>query len=123
MATLHEDLAAVLNRHGAEAGSDTPDFILAEFLDRCLRAYDAAVTARSGWYSRHDAPGSISPPGDAARLSKLLFEAREQIEMWADAVGGRTGRSTDYLRGLVARIDAYRAERGWSPNGFGGEVR
>lgn len=54
-------------------------------------------------------------------LSKLLFEARESLDMYADVVEARSGRKTPYLLELVARIDAYRAERGWSPNGFGGE--
>jgi hypothetical protein len=59
--------------------------------------------------------------GDAARLSKLLWDARESIEMWADTVEVRTGQPDRFNRDLVARIDAYRAERGWSPDGFGGE--
>lgn len=58
---------------------------------------------------------------EAARLSKMLFEAREQCDMWADVVETSTGQSDTTVRRLVAEIDAYRAERGWSPNGFGGE--
>lgn len=63
-----------------------------------------------------------SPPADAARLSRLLFEARESLEMWADVVEARTSRADEYTRGLVARIDGYRAGRGWSPHGLGGEA-
>lgn len=58
---------------------------------------------------------------DAAELSRLLFEAREQIDMWADVVEARTSKPANYTRDLVKRIDLYRAERGWSPHGFGGE--
>jgi hypothetical protein len=58
---------------------------------------------------------------DAARLSRLLFSARESIEMWADVVESRTGKRDEYNRRLVAEIDEYRAEQGWSPHGFGGE--
>lgn len=60
---------------------------------------------------------------DAPELSRLLFEAREQIEMWSDVVEGRSGKPSRYTRDLVKRIDLYRAERGWSPDGFGGEGR
>lgn len=56
-----------------------------------------------------------------ARLSKMLFEAREQCGMWADVAEHRTGQPATAVRRLVAEIDAYRAERGWSPNGYGGE--
>lgn len=54
-------------------------------------------------------------------LSKLLFEAREEIEMWADVVEARTGKSASQTRDVLARLDQYRAERGWSPHGFGYE--
>lgn len=57
----------------------------------------------------------------SADLSRLLFEARESVEMWADVVEARMGVPDSYTRGLVERLDAYRAERGWSPHGFGGE--
>lgn len=57
-----------------------------------------------------------------AELSRLLFEARELIDMWGDIVGGCEGEeSAEYVWRVRDRIDAYRAERGWSPHGFGGE--
>ena len=49
---LVKDIADVLNRHSAENGSDTPDFILAEYLEKCLWAYDTTVTAREKWFGR-----------------------------------------------------------------------
>jgi hypothetical protein len=60
---------------------------------------------------------------DAARLSRLLFEAREQIDMWGDVVEARSGQHSArrYPDQVRDEIDAYRAEQGWSPNGFGGE--
>jgi hypothetical protein len=57
---------------------------------------------------------------EAARLSKLMFEAREAVEMYSDIVSQRL-RPDPWLQRLLAEIDAYRAERGWSPHGFGGE--
>jgi hypothetical protein len=64
----------------------------------------------------------VPADGDAKRLSQLLWAARETIEMWADTVEARTGKPDNFNRGLVSRIDAYRAERGWSPDGFSGEL-
>lgn len=61
-------------------------------------------------------------PTEAARLSRILFDAREQIEMWSDVVERRSGQESTHTRQLVAEIDDYRAERGWSPHGFGGEA-
>ncbi len=49
--TFRKELQDLINKHFRENGSDTPDFILAMFLDRCLSAFDAAVKIRTGWYS------------------------------------------------------------------------
>lgn len=43
---LERDLAAVLNRHSQENASNTPDFILAQYLLGCLAAWNAAVQQR-----------------------------------------------------------------------------
>jgi hypothetical protein len=50
--TLQEELAHVLNKHSAENGSGTPDFILAGFVTGALRAFDESVAAREKWYGR-----------------------------------------------------------------------
>lgn len=50
MKTFRKDLEQLINFHSKENGSDTPDFILAEYLNDCLEAFDRAVSKRSGWY-------------------------------------------------------------------------
>jgi hypothetical protein len=47
---------------------------------------------------------------EARQLSRILFEAREQLEMWAD------------VRKLIREVDEFRAAQGWSPDGFGDET-
>lgn len=54
---LKRDLASLLNRACAENGSNTPDFVLAEYLTSCLAAFDAAAKARDQWYGVKLAPG------------------------------------------------------------------
>lgn len=49
---MRDELAEIINRHSAENGSDTPDFILAEYLTGCLAMYDRALAAREHWYER-----------------------------------------------------------------------
>ena len=49
---LTEELRATLNRHCVENGSNTPDFILAEYLLGCLSAFETAVNARENWASK-----------------------------------------------------------------------
>lgn len=48
---LARDLAGVLNSHCVENGSETPDFILADYLVSCIRAWNAAQQGRSTWHS------------------------------------------------------------------------
>jgi len=47
---LRGDLASLLNRHCAENNSNTPDFLLAAFLLKCLAAFDVATKERDRWY-------------------------------------------------------------------------
>jgi hypothetical protein len=54
---LRKKIQAALNSVSAENNSNTPDFILAEYLTDCLVAYDKAVTTRARWYGRMDVPG------------------------------------------------------------------
>lgn len=57
MRSLREDLREALNSHSRENQSNTPDFILAEFLIRCLEAFDNAVNDRDKWYGIKPEPG------------------------------------------------------------------
>jgi hypothetical protein len=43
MNDLIKELAATLNRHSMENGSDTPDFILATYLTDCLNAFNPLI--------------------------------------------------------------------------------
>lgn len=47
---LREEIAVAINRVSAENGSNTPDFILADYLVKCLAAFDSAANARDAWY-------------------------------------------------------------------------
>jgi hypothetical protein len=47
---FRRELQDLINRESAENGSHTPDFVLAEYLEGCLRAFDTAVGARDRWY-------------------------------------------------------------------------
>jgi hypothetical protein len=51
---LRTDIESAINRYSAENGSDTPDFILAEYLMACLAAFDAASNARRKWYGEEE---------------------------------------------------------------------
>lgn len=58
---------------------------------------------------------------EARRLSKMMWSAREGLEMLADIVENRTGQHAFATRRDLAEIDSFRAKLGWSPHGFGDE--
>lgn len=48
--TFQSELCCLINRYSKESGSDTPDFILAEYMLNCLESYNKAVKKRDKWY-------------------------------------------------------------------------
>jgi hypothetical protein len=53
---FRQELETLINCNNQEAGSDTPDFILADYLTDCLAAFDKAVTHRTYWYGHKTQP-------------------------------------------------------------------
>lgn len=50
------ELRKLLNRHSMENDSNTPDFILAEYMLNCLKAFNTATQQRETWYGRDGRP-------------------------------------------------------------------
>lgn len=48
--TFKQELESILNKYSKENGSNTPDFILAEYLIGCLENYDKTLKARDKWF-------------------------------------------------------------------------
>jgi hypothetical protein len=55
--SFRSELEALLNHHSMENGSNTPDFILADYMTSCLRSFDLAVKRRDTWYGVKLYPG------------------------------------------------------------------
>lgn len=53
---FYTKLVNLLNSTCMENASDTPDFILAEYLLDCLKTYNKVVVARDQWYGRGTIP-------------------------------------------------------------------
>ncbi|MFW6246777.1 MAG: hypothetical protein ACOC22_01180 [bacterium] len=77
-----EELTQLLNKHSMENGSNTPDFILAQYLLNCLAVFNSAVTKREEWYDRNISGTKNEPnifgltPEDEEKLI-ALFEQPE----------------------------------------------
>jgi hypothetical protein len=55
--TFARELEQLTNKHSIENGSNTPDFMLADYLMRCLRAYEIINNEREKWYGKINVPG------------------------------------------------------------------
>jgi hypothetical protein len=50
---LRKEIEQAINKYSLESGSNTPDFILAEYLTDCLRIFDKAINKREEWYNKN----------------------------------------------------------------------
>lgn len=58
MGDLFDEICTVLNRYSRENASNTPDFILAEYLRQSLETFEGTVRARDEWYGIQPSPGN-----------------------------------------------------------------
>jgi hypothetical protein len=87
-AAFERSLGRVINRHSMENASDTPDFIMAEFLTKILQAFDEMIQARDKWYggSHRRLQAQLEAEGEHTaaandqinELEKKLAELRRQ---------------------------------------------
>lgn len=59
---FREKLVHLLNSTSQENSSNTPDYILADYLLTCLDGFDAATRARDKWYGVKLVPGASKYP-------------------------------------------------------------
>jgi hypothetical protein len=62
MSGFRNELRQLMNYYCKENGSNTPDFILVEYLESCLSAFDRATQGRDRWYGvdRTQTPQEVS---------------------------------------------------------------
>lgn len=71
--TFERELEHLINKHGRERGSNTPDYILAEYLASCLASFNKAVQLREQWYGRGEqfVATGLATIEEAARINAL----------------------------------------------------
>ena len=52
MSKFEIELESLINKHSLENESNTPDFILAQYLVLCLMAFNKTSLAREKWYGK-----------------------------------------------------------------------
>lgn len=52
--SFETELKDLLNRYSMESQSDTPDFLLAEYMIKCLDAFNELMKKRKKWYGKEE---------------------------------------------------------------------
>lgn len=87
--TFAQKLASLLNEASKERGSNTPDFVLAEYLTNCLGNFEAATKARETWY------GVKVRPGDPLfENCETMVEPSEKRSVGINLSAGQLQRAT-----------------------------
>lgn len=128
--SLRKEIENTINKHSAENGSDTPDFILAEFLLDCLKAFDHAVNAREIWYGRQP-KAVVGGTGEDPEVEDLEVDLEADLKRVKRTVDNMTRKQLEmYIRAhslplpLDYSLDAYRKavwvhiEYGMSKGGY-----
>jgi hypothetical protein len=68
--TLRDAIEEVINKHSAENGSNTPDFILANHLIGCIANFDATTKQRDEWWENRSLEGVAGFGRDAELLDR-----------------------------------------------------
>jgi hypothetical protein len=54
--SFSKELQSLLNRYSKENNSNTPDFVLAGYIENCLTAWNVATQQRESFYGRDPRP-------------------------------------------------------------------
>mgnify|MGYP001212064618 CR=1 FL=1 len=82
------EIAEILNKHSMEIGSDTPDFIIAAFLLKCLEAVELFSKEREEWKRRDTAPKALFSQGEFPKVQRLIDYASKRAEGASGVAGG-----------------------------------
>lgn len=70
--SFHEELRQLLNRHSKENPSNTPDYILADYLIACLDIFGATLEQRDRWWGQ--------PQLNYSESEKVMYEEETYIQ-------------------------------------------
>ncbi len=106
------ELRALINRHSKENGSNTPDFILASYLNGCLMTFNATLNKRDRWYG-HKTLGAPAARPTIEELEGILSSGDKQ-EVQVNRDGSCSAVPCDTPYGSRASVKALQiAARVW----------
>lgn len=98
MTNFEDELSELINKYSLERESNTPDFILAQYLCSCLQTFNTAVQQRETWCGRarlSESQGEEAPPPKIRP-----YTPREAVEFL-----GRAMIFSKYPKGTYALVE------------------
>ena len=81
MDEFQQELKTLVNRHSLENASNTPDFLLAEFLVNCLRAFNLASEQKEKWFAKEVIEDDMSASEAVYGFAGWLTSRSERVVM------------------------------------------
>ncbi len=69
MSDFEEGLKSLINKRSIENESNTPDWLLVQYLMGCLAAFATVIQQRENWYGRDPRPKMVTLIGDDSQKS------------------------------------------------------
>lgn len=83
---FRKELASLINRYSAENGSNTPDFILVDYLMACLKTFDGTVNARDRWWETNAPTDPVPAAGGAPASVDAKPRVPAQVQAFIDTL-------------------------------------
>lgn len=102
-----KELTDLINRCSKENESNTPDFILAQYIEGALAAFTTAVQQRETWYGRDARPSPSCGPvrffvnGDEVEMANPEVNYETLARMCGQPEASITWRDTQGRRGII----------------------
>lgn len=78
---LRKAIESAINLSCAENASDTPDFILAEYLTDALASFDKATRRRDKWYNFKTLTGHAGAPRPTISELEAILNSEEPVDV------------------------------------------
>lgn len=121
MSNIEKEIRSIINKYSQENNSNTPDFILAQYIMESLKAFENAVNAREKWHGRRDEKETVMPmpidrlvdldPNSFAELkNRVLKEIPEKgskaINQITKIFRNNTGHSSSDVKSAILGLKA-----------------
>jgi len=81
------ELASLIDRYNLENESNTPDFILASYLNHCLKVFAETTKNREHWFGVELEPGVERSNSKKEIAVEILKDIEENVHAQIDSLG------------------------------------